>query len=249
MKTKVNQFKNIHLICAILFISFITFGSKTANAEDFKGWQHGASGYDKAMQSAVKKNAPLIVYFNTDWCGWCKKMNRDYIGAGSVKNFLADFPKVEINPDEGKRATLLRDKFGVTGFPAFFVSIPSLKTEADRVHPFGNSKNFTPTEFIASIKTKVGKQYGRKGFESFKAGKNDLARKHLDSAINYNPINPYFYYLKGHINYKEGYNTKNSKLLKEAEKEYLKALKINPNYKNAKNDLEKLRKTMEYLKI
>ena len=245
MQTKFNQLKKNHLVNTILLILFIAFSVNDVSAMTSKKWLRGAAGYNKANQSAVNENRPLIVYFNTDWCGWCKKMNKEYITADNVEKFLASIPKVDINPDDGKKEKSLQEEFGVTGYPSFFVSIPYLKTKPVKVYPFRTDKDLTTDEFITSIKKTISKQYGNKGHESYKAGEKDKARKLLDSAISYNTQNPYYHYLKGHINYEEGYKNRDTNLLKKAETDYLRALKINPDYKSAKSDLKKLNELLK----
>ena len=47
-----------------------------AAAEDF--W---TTDWDKAMAAARAQKKPVVVDFYTDWCGWCKKLDKETYGA------------------------------------------------------------------------------------------------------------------------------------------------------------------------
>ena len=77
--------------------------SDRALSYDFSDWEHGASGHRNALASAKEEERPLIVYCHTEWCKWSKKMNREYLASYEVSEYLSDIPKVEINPEKGRR--------------------------------------------------------------------------------------------------------------------------------------------------
>ena len=54
----------------------------------------------------------------TDWCGWCKKLDRDVYADAKVSEKLAkNFVAVKINPEKTSRAAQLAKQFGTRGYP------------------------------------------------------------------------------------------------------------------------------------
>ncbi len=131
---------------------------------DFPDWEHGASGHSHALSWAEEEGLPLIVYFHTDWCGWCKKMDADYLATDQMKAFLEGIPKVEINPDKGTAEKALAEKkYGVTGYPYFVVYLPAYESEPYRLHPFTRNGHLSVDQFIQSIEERIAYEYDGRG--------------------------------------------------------------------------------------
>jgi len=53
-------------------------------------------------QAAANKNKIILVDLYTDWCGWCKRMDKDtYENAGVVSLLKQNFIAVKLNPEKG----------------------------------------------------------------------------------------------------------------------------------------------------
>ena len=233
-------------VSIILLIAIFVF-PKCLLAQKIENWFYGAAGYEKALNLSMNDELPLIVYFKTDWCGWCKKMDRDYITSLELKRSLTNILKVEINPDNGKVEKSIAKIYGCTGYPSFFVSVPSFDVEAERLHPFMKQKDLTTSEFVNVIKKKIAKLYSDKGYASYEMDAYAEAHRYLDMAEDYYLDNYYVYYLKGFIDFNIGYKAKDISILKRAEGYYLKALEIDPDHQASKQELEQLNKTIEFI--
>jgi thioredoxin-related protein len=59
-------------------------------------------GFNDALSKAKNENRRVIVDVYTDWCGWCKKMDKDAYGNSEIKKIIEDnFVFVKLNA-EGK---------------------------------------------------------------------------------------------------------------------------------------------------
>lgn len=233
----------------VLFLSFILLFPNSLLADDFSDWYHGASGYDDAVQKAEDEEKPLIVYFRLESCKWCKKMNNEYLDSYEVYNFLNSIPKVEIEPDKGASEKALAEKYNVTGYPSFFVSIPAQDAENIKIHPFKNNGDLTTYEFIDAIRKKIIYVYNNKGYSCYQNKQYEDAIKYFEISISFDPENAYAYYGKGMVHYADGYENKDAELLEEAETDFLNALEMDPDNVQSKKELQKLQSAMKKMGI
>lgn len=83
--------------------------------------------FDKGLAKAQVENKILLVDFYTDWCGWCKKMDKSTYGDDNVRKILNEnFIAAKLNPEkEGSVTfngqTVSQSEFAkavkVTGYP------------------------------------------------------------------------------------------------------------------------------------
>lgn len=83
--------------------------------------------WDAGLREAGSSGRPVLVDVYTDWCGWCKRMDRDVYARPDVRDYLKRrFVTVRLNAEaaddaqyEGKAYTSrsLAARFRVTGYP------------------------------------------------------------------------------------------------------------------------------------
>lgn len=86
-----------------------------------------SGSFDEALSNAKEQNKLVIVDVYTDWCGWCKKMDKDTYSNDDIKDLIDDnFIYVKLNAEgsekqvyNGKTYTSadLSNLFQVEGFP------------------------------------------------------------------------------------------------------------------------------------
>jgi uncharacterized protein YyaL (SSP411 family) len=120
------------------FATILFFGSfaPSNNISELK-WLDWNTGYPLAK----KQNKIILVDAYTDWCGWCKKMDRDtYTNSDIIKMLNKDFVIIKFNPEledivyelDGNKISG-RELFGQltqgksTGFPTTYFIQPNKK--------------------------------------------------------------------------------------------------------------------------
>lgn len=87
------------------------------------GWKSWNAG----MAEARATGRPILVDVYTDWCGWCKRMDRDVYSRADVRNYLSKkFVTIKLDAEssdlasfEDRSMTLgaIAQRFKVSGYP------------------------------------------------------------------------------------------------------------------------------------
>lgn len=126
----------ILLIFSALLFPLSSFSPAKLAGEELK-WEEWNSGYPKAVKD--KKIALVDAY--TDWCGWCKRMDKDtYANPDIIKKINKHFVPIKFNPELSKTYTLDGQEYSGgqllamlsqnrrTGYPTTFFIITSKNT-------------------------------------------------------------------------------------------------------------------------
>jgi uncharacterized protein YyaL (SSP411 family) len=89
----------IFAVITLLIIGGIQISNAQLKNPEVK-WYEWDEGYELAKESGKI----LLVDIYTDWCGWCKKMDRDTYAKDSIKYLLNKyFIAVKFNPELNKK--------------------------------------------------------------------------------------------------------------------------------------------------
>ncbi|MFH0908264.1 MAG: thioredoxin family protein [bacterium] len=90
--------------------------------------------FDAALTQAKESGKYVLVDFSgSDWCGWCKKLDKEVFGKKEFKEFakdnlvcvLIDFPRQKPQSNKKKEANqVLMEKYAVKGFPTILLFSP-----------------------------------------------------------------------------------------------------------------------------
>lgn len=150
MKTK--------LLCTTFFAAVLSLTAFAAPMTE--GAEPGVWTMDMPAAEALakEKGLPILINFTgSDWCGWCKLMDRKVFSQEAWKAFAeanvvtvwVDSPRDQKLVPEALRpkAKALRERYGVQGFPTYVV----LSAEGKELGRLGASQDATPESFIADL--------------------------------------------------------------------------------------------------
>ncbi len=70
--------------------------------------------FDSALRRADAEGKPVMVDFSTEWCGWCKVMEKNTFSNSEVNALAAKFVCVKVDGDKSR--DLVR-KYNIKGYP------------------------------------------------------------------------------------------------------------------------------------
>jgi thioredoxin-related protein len=119
-------FTSVILVTVILSYAFyfnVNSDEKKSSAQEIK-WGNFENGINEP-KSAKKK---MVVDVYTDWCGWCKKMDKATYSNSDVISYInKNFVAVRLNAESKTQMNYLGEKyteqqlaqgFGITGYPS-----------------------------------------------------------------------------------------------------------------------------------
>jgi thioredoxin-related protein len=74
--------------------------------------------YADGLAQAKKEKKLVMVDVYTDWCHWCKKLDKDTYANKEVAEKLAkEFISIKLNPEKSTKNRKVAEEFGVRGYP------------------------------------------------------------------------------------------------------------------------------------
>ncbi len=140
--------KFILSVFVLVFVSFATLGSAEVKFNELS--------FADALKEAKKANKIVMVDFFTDWCGWCKVLDRKTYSDEDVTKFAdTKLVSLKINAEKGEGVDLTK-KYKIQGFPTI-IFFDGNGEEVHRVVGFQDAKAFLGSMKLATTATmKVG---------------------------------------------------------------------------------------------
>jgi thioredoxin-related protein len=137
---------------ALVFIIF----AFAANATIKNYWYINPYGFEQVKKRAAEEGEPFVIFIYTDWCGFCAKLNKDYLSNYKVRKVLSKSYLVKINPETSNKHKAISDQFGTKGYPNFRIVYPNGQTV--KMHPFKkNGNDWTAEEFAIRLDKALSK--------------------------------------------------------------------------------------------
>ncbi len=108
-----------------------------------------------AFRAAGQRDVPVLVDLYADWCGWCKKMDREVFATPEFQRFAADYVLLRVDTEDGAVGSALQARYGAFELPTLLLLTPQNTL-------VGSVAGFVPTaELLARIRRE------REGFTAF----------------------------------------------------------------------------------
>lgn len=124
-------------------------------------WFDDAAGYAEALAAAEEAETPVLVYFYTEWCPYCRQLNSELLASTEVQLELNGMLAVRVNAEKGPDERSLAAHYRVRGYPALFV----YSVDSGDGYPGGGFQPIrrtvggaegvrlkTPEEFVATLR-------------------------------------------------------------------------------------------------
>lgn len=138
----------------LIFFLCLSCGSRDMQNKDMSSEPNGGEKigwvYDlsNGLEQAQSLNKPLMVDFYADWCGWCKKLDRDVYSKDDIQKLLESFIAVKVNTDRYPQDAR---KNNVQGLPTVLFMSPDGKIIAEVI-------GYKDSAAFKEIMTKIIKQ-------------------------------------------------------------------------------------------
>lgn len=114
------------ILLSLLALAALTASAKTSTPA---GW---TDDYEKALRQAAKEKKFLLVDFSgSDWCGWCKRLDREVFAQEAFMSeatnrfvlVMVDTPndKTLLSKKAKEQNPKLVQRFGIRGFPTVLI--------------------------------------------------------------------------------------------------------------------------------
>jgi thioredoxin-related protein len=127
--------------------------------------------YDEGLKLAMKTERPILVDFYTNWCRFCKKMDKETFSDTMIAEFLNEnFVTVKVNAESRNTVKTadgavserqLARSFGVRGYPTYWF----LKPNGEKIN---YSSGYAPPNKFINILRYIGEgHYESKTFKDY----------------------------------------------------------------------------------
>lgn len=108
-------------------------------------FEPGTPAFSDVLAKAKAQSKPVFIDFSTEWCGWCKRLDKDTFSRPEVGEAMTAFVNVHVDAEKGEGVSLAK-KYGVTGFPTLVV-VDAAGDEVDRIVGY-----LKPEPFVKEVK-------------------------------------------------------------------------------------------------
>ncbi len=132
-----------------------------------------------AFEEAPKAGKMVLIDFYTDWCGWCKRMDKTTYADSSVIDYMSEyFLASKVNPEKEGSITFggqtytprqFASGLNVTGYPTTCIFIPAAEGE-DQPTVIPISGYRTAEQLLSLLRFLGEKAYLTMSYEEYVAG-------------------------------------------------------------------------------
>jgi len=132
--------KILNFICFLMIAALICVDSAYAISWVYK--------YDAALKKAKEENKIIMVDFYTNWCGWCKKLDKSTYKNKKILTLSKNFVCLKLDGSKNKN---LVKKYKVKGYPSIYFIDPNEKI-------IKHISGYVPAKILMPVMNEVLKQ-------------------------------------------------------------------------------------------
>lgn len=102
-----------------------------AAAESGVVFEPGTPAFKDVLAKAAEQKKEIFIDFSTDWCGWCRRLEKDTFSQAAVAEAMKGFVCIHVDAEKGEGPELAK-RFNVHGFPTLVVTFAN-GDEVDRI--------------------------------------------------------------------------------------------------------------------
>lgn len=126
---------------------------------------------EEAQAKAVEENKKIMIFVYTDWCGFCRRMDREIHSSNEVIDIYNDYYyPVRLNAESDKITTFNGEEFTESQLALAFgvTSYPTTVFIDEAGEPFGSQPGFIEKDTFKEILSFVGTDaYKSQSFQDF----------------------------------------------------------------------------------
>lgn len=86
------------------------------------GFESGPGGLGQAERYARERQRPLLLYFHTDWCRYCRQFEQEFLPDPAVIEVLGEqYVGAKLNPEASSSEAAAAERYGVRAYPTLLV--------------------------------------------------------------------------------------------------------------------------------
>jgi len=113
-------------------------------------WYYGHAGYKRALRLQKKYDAPIFVYFQADWCSFCRKLENQLIQTTKGVKALNKAIKVKVSPEDSQADDAFFRKLGGTAYPTLFMQFKG-EGNLQKIPTYSNNKMLSVSQLSQLI--------------------------------------------------------------------------------------------------
>ena len=105
---------------------------------------------ERAFGEAQEEGVPVLVFLYTDWCTYCRQMDRTtFSDAEVIREMSKEFVWLRLNAETDPNGIRMQQRFLVSGFPTLLI-LDSQGREIDRLQGY-----VPPPYFAEAVKSRI----------------------------------------------------------------------------------------------
>jgi len=133
MKSRVAVLSAAAFALTVSFASVVRADDVPPPAASAEGvaFEPGTPAFADVLAKSKETGKPVFIDFTTDWCGWCKKLDKDTYAQASGADAMKAFVNVRIDAEKGEGKDVAK-RYGVKSYPTLVI-VDATGDEVDRI--------------------------------------------------------------------------------------------------------------------